>query len=282
MPTYSNSGSAFSRPGKVVSTVMLIAFGLWLAFAVGTHWAGVSEEVVALLCGNTLLILHGQIWRLITAPLVQDWHGPWGLVFVLFTLYFFGVPLEERWGGKRFVRFLIGTALVGSLFQVFFDVALPLSIRSSLGSDYWYGGMTVGSGLCIAWALHHSNSVVRLYGILPITARGMIGLTLAYPLLYLIFRNPPSEGIPALYGGAFAGWLLGGGTPSPLRRYWLKFRINRLDAEVAKEAAQRKKRVERSRLKVVEGGLAKTNPASTPDASDTGEKGRGPDGRWLN
>ncbi|HEY0468640.1 MAG TPA: hypothetical protein VGC79_30810, partial [Polyangiaceae bacterium] len=69
---------------------------------------------------------------------------------------------------------------------------------------------------------------------------------------------------------------LGGGTPSPLRRYWLKFRIGRLDAEVAREAAQRKKRVERSRLKVIEGGLAK------PDAPPDGEKGRGPDGRWLN
>ncbi len=279
MPTYSDSGSAFSRPGKVVSTVMLIAFGLWLAFAVGTHWAGVSAEVVSLLCGNTLLILHGQIWRLLTAPLVQDWSGFWHLFGVLLTLYFFGTPLEERWGGKRFVRFLLGLALIGSLFQVFFDVALPLSIRSSLGGEYWFGGMGVGSGLCIAWALHNSSAVVRLYGILPISARTLMFMTLGYPALYLIFRSPPPEGIPALYGGCFAGWLLGGGTPSPLRRYWLKFRINRLDAEVAREAAQRKKRVERSRLKVVEGGLGKSSP---PDPSANGEKGRGPDGRWLN
>jgi len=96
------------------------------------------------------------------------------------------------------------------------------------------------------------------------------------PFIYLLFRSLPPEGIPGSLGGCFAGWLLGAGSPSPLRRYWLKFRIGRLDAEVAREAAQRKKRVERSRLKVIEGGLAK------PDAPADGEKGRGPDGRWLN
>jgi len=279
MPTYSDSGPAFLRPGKVVSTVMLLVTGLWLAFAIGTHWADVSPEVVEFLCGNTLLVLHGQLWRLLTAPLVQNWNGVWDLVIVLFTLYFFGVPLEDRWGGKRFLRFLLYLAFFGSIFQVLFDVLLPLSIRSSLGGSYWFGGMAVGNGLVIAWALHHPNTVVRLYGILPISSRGMIWLTLAYPTLYLIFRSPPSEGIPALYAGCLGGWLLGGGTPTPLRRYWLKFRINRLDAEVAREAAQRKKRVERSRLKVVEGGLGKSSP---PDGSENGEKGRGPDGRWLN
>jgi hypothetical protein len=93
--------------------------------------------------------------------------------------------------------------------------------------------------------------------------------------VFLIFREPPAEGIAGLLAGCLGGWLLGGGTPSPLRRYWLKFRIGRLDAEVQREAAQRKKRVERSQLKVIEGGRGKPDEGGEPG-------GRGPDGRWLN
>ena len=276
MPTYSDSPPGLPRPGKGVTAVMCVVGGLWLAFAVGTHWAGVGPAVFALFCGNTLLILHGQVWRLFTAPLLHDPNGFWHVFSVLLTLYFFAVPLESLWGRRRFLRFLFGLAVVPSLVQVLFDVALPLSVRSSLVGDYWFGGLAVASGLTVAWALNHPSSVVRLYGVLPVTPRVLIWMAVGAPLLYLIFRSAPSEGIPALLGGSLAGWLLGGGTPSPLRRYWLQFRIGRLDAEVAREAAQRKKRVERSRLKVIEGGRT----ASDPNAES--EKGRGPDGRWLN
>lgn len=277
MPTYSDASPSFPRPGKVVTTVMCVVGGIWLAFAVGMHWAGVGPDVFALFCGNSERILHGELWRLLSAPLLQDPNGFWHLFGVLLTLYFFAVPLESDWGRKRLIRLLLGLAIVPSLIQVLFDVALPLGVRSAIVGEYWFGGLAVASGLTVAWALNHRSAVVRLYGILPVTSRTMIWMALGAPFLYLIFRSIPAEGIPALFGGCFAGWLLGGGTPSPLRRYWLKFRIGRLDAEVAREAAQRKKRVERSRLKVIEGGRA-----DPPPAGSEGEKGRGPDGRWLN
>jgi membrane associated rhomboid family serine protease len=276
MPSYSDAPPGLPRPGQVVTAVMCVVGGLWLAFAVGMHWAGVGPEVFALFCGNSLLILHGQVWRLFSAPLLQDPAGFWHIFSVLLTLYFFAVPLEKAWGPKRLLRFLLGLSIVPSLVQVLFDVALPPSVRGVLAGEYWFGGLAVASGLTVAWALNNGHAVVRLYGVLPVSSRTLIWMAVGAPVLYLIFRTAPAEGIPALFGGSFAGWLLGGGTPSPLRRYWLQFRIGRLDAEVLREAAQRKKRVERSRLKVIEGGR------TGPDPSTGNEKGRGPDGRWLN
>ncbi|MEI9940453.1 MAG: rhomboid family intramembrane serine protease [Pseudomonadota bacterium] len=276
MPTYSDAPSGIPRPGKVVKVAMCVVVGLTLAFAVGIHWAGVGADAFELFCGNTLAILHGQLWRLFTASLLQSPDSLWPLLSLLMALYFFGVPLEDQWGSKRFTRILVGLVVVPSLIQALFDVALPPSVNRFLVPAYWYGGLAVSSGLAVAWALNHRGAVVRLYGILPITPRTIILLAVGTPFVYLLFRALPPEGIPGSLGGCFAGWLLAGGTPSPLRRYWLKFRIGRLDAEVAREAAQRKKRVERSRLKVIEGGLAKPEPPAN------GEKGRGPDGRWLN
>jgi membrane associated rhomboid family serine protease len=276
MPTYSDAPSGIPRPGRVVKVAMSVVTALTLAFAVGIHWAGVSADAFELFCGNTLAILHGQLWRLFTASLLQSPTSLWPLLSLLITLYFFGVPLEQQWGERRFARFLIGLVVIPSLLQALLDIALPPSVNRFLIPAYWYGGLAVSSGLAVAWALTNRGAVVRLYGLLPITPRTIILLAVGTPFVYLLFRALPPEGIPGSLGGCFAGWLLGGGTPSPLRRYWLKFRIGRLDAEVAREAAQRKKRVERSRLKVIEGGLAKPEPPSN------GEKGRGPDGRWLN
>jgi len=276
MPTYSDAPSGFPRPGRVVKIAMSVVTALTLSFAVGMNWAGVSADAFELFCGNTLAILHGQVWRLLTASLLQSPVSLWPLLSLLMALYFFGVPQEQQWGERRFARFLLALVVVPSLLQALCDVALPPSANRYLIPEYWFGGLAVSSGLAVAWASSNRNAVVRLYGVLPITPGMVIALAVGTPFVYLLFRALPPEGIPGSLGGCLVGWLLGGGTPSPLRRYWLKFRIGRLDAEVAREAAQRKKRAERSRLKVIEGGLAK------PDSPPEGEKGRGPDGRWLN
>jgi len=276
MPTYSDAPSAFPRPGRVVKIAMSVVTGITLAFAVGINWGGVSCDTFELFCGNTLAILHGQVWRVFTASLLQSPDSLWHLLGVIASLYFFGVSLEEQWGSRRFTRFLLGLIVIPTLFQALCEIALPPSVSRLLLPPSWFGGNAVSSGIAVAWALTYRGGIIRLFGVLPITARMMIWLAVGTPFIYLLFRRLPPEGIPASLGGCFTGWLLGGGNPSPLRRVWLKFRMGRINADVAREAAQRKKRAERSRLKVIEGGLAK------PDSPNDGEKGRGPDGRWLN
>jgi membrane associated rhomboid family serine protease len=277
MPTYSGDYAppAFPRPGPIVIALMSVIGGLWLAFAVGKHWAGVPDEVFFLFCGNSLLILQGQLWRVVTAPLMSAPDQFWHVFGVLIALYFFATPLEKQWSRGRFIGFLLGLAVLPAVGQVLVDLALPPTVSRYLSQPYWFGGLAIASGLTVSWALNFRGGVVRLYGILPVTPRTLILIVVATPLGFLIFREPPAEGVAGLLTGCLGGWLLGGGTPSPLRRYWLKFRIGRLDAEVQREAAQRKRRVERSQLKVIEGGRGKAD-------SDGDSGGRGPDGRWLN
>ena len=266
--------SGLPRPGKVVMAALCLVFGLWLSFAVGMNWAGVSPEVFALFCGNAALITHGQVWRLASAPLVQDPSGFWPVFGVLVSLYFFATPLEQQWGRKRLIGFLCALCVVPGVIETLFGSFVPPSIAHSFSGAYWFGGLAVASGVTIAWAMNFRGGSVRLYGVLPVSPRMLIGIVVLSPLLSLVFRTPPSEGFLGLYSGMVTGFLLGGGTPSPLRRYWLNFRLNRLDAEVRRESQARKQRVGRSPLKVIEGGR-KTDPRD-------GDGGRGPDGRWLN
>jgi len=262
--------SPFQRPGPVVFTLMCVLSGLWLAFAVGMNWASVSVDAFLLFAGNSAAILHGQLWRLFTAPLLQTPTTFWHLFGALIELYFFGAQLENSWGRARFIRFIVSLALLQAVAQMAAELLLPGALGHYLSGPYWFGALAITGGMVVASLLSFPGGVIRLYGVLPVPPRVLLLLVVATPFGYLLFKEQPPEGVAGLLAGCFGGWLLGAGTPSPLRRAWLKFRLGRLDAEVAREAAQRKKRVERSQLKVIDGGRGKS------------DGDRGPDGRWLN
>ncbi len=255
------------RPGRALWGVMLTLFGIWLAFAIGLNWGGVSERVFLFFAGNTELILKGQLWRLVTAPLL---HVPsvGAILFLLFGFYFLTPTLEQQWGGPRLIRFLILSSLLAYGLQLFVGVLLPRSLSDRLIGEYWFGALPAVEAISIAWALTFRGQTVRLFFVLPVSTRGLILFVVGVSLLYVVTLERPTCGLLAPFGGMASGWLFGGGTPSPARRFWLKLRLARLEREAKKESVDRKKRVARSGLRVIEGG-------KDDDQS-------GPDGRMLN
>jgi len=269
------------KPGKALVRVMVALFAIWLMFAIAVNWAGASGEVFLLFCGNTELILEGEVWRLFTAPLIHFPQGNIGhILFVLLGLYFLTPTLEERWGGARTVRFLFFSGVLAYAVQVVFELVLPADIAAKLvntgvrdaSGPYWFGAFPVVEAVAIAWALTFRGQVVRLFFVLPVTSRGLILFVVGISLLRVIAASTAPEGLIAPFGGMAAGWLLGAGTPSPLRRAYLKVKLAQLDREATRGSEQRKKRVQGSSFRVIDGGQGKD------DKSDD----KGPDGRWLN
>jgi membrane associated rhomboid family serine protease len=275
----------FPRPGRALKGVMIALFAIWLLFAIGMNWVGVPESTFTAFLGSTEGVLHGQIWRLFTAPLI---HPPsvWAILFVLIGFYFLTPSLEESWGGPRLLRFLLGSALFAYLFQIGFQLILPQSLAQKLVPPYWYGSMPVLEAVAIAFALTFKGRTVRLWFVLPVSSRGLILFIVGISVLYLITLEVPSSGLIAPFGGMIAGWLFGGGTPSPARKAWLRIRLARLEREAVRERGQRKRRVERSGLRVIEGGeRGEGGDGEGPPAkggNGRGEGPRGPDGRLLN
>ena len=110
------------------------------------------------------------------------------------------------------------------------------------------------SAVSIAWALTFRGRTINLMFVIPVTTRGLIIFVVLMNVMYLIAQVAAPEGLVAPFGGMLAGWLFGSGSPSPLRRAWLKLRLAQLDAEARREADARKKRVAKSGLQVLEGG----------------------------
>lgn len=265
---------SFATPGKAVRGVMIVTFAIWLTFAIALNWGGAPLWTFELLTGNTEAILRGELWRLLTAPLMHVAQGAGGvshIVTTLLGLFFLTPRLEETWGGKRMLRFIAISALVGYVLQVLVQLVVPSSLGQRLVNPLWFGLSPALGAIAIAWALTFKNQVVHLFFVLPISSRMLIWIVVGSATLYLIVGAVPPEGLISPYGGMLCGWLLGGGTPSPLRKAWLKLRLAQLGKQSERET-RRRPRPNPGGLRVIPGGRS----------SESDDENKGPDGRWLN
>lgn len=257
------AGPSFPKPGRALWGVMIAIFAIWLAFAIALTWANAPESVFYLFCGNTERILEGEVWRLFTAPLM---HVPsvMGLFFVLLGFYFLTPTLEQQWGGARLLRLLIIASLVGYVLQMGFELAMPKTVSARLVPEYWHSSTPALEAVAIAWALTFRGQTVKLFFVIPVTSTGLIVFVVVGSLLFIVTGEMTRSGLIAPFGGMLTGWLLGGSTPSPLRRAWLKFRMKRLEDQAVRQKSQRSERVARSGLRVIPGGDDKDDDDDDP------------------
>jgi membrane associated rhomboid family serine protease len=259
---------ALPKPGPALKGILIGLLGIWLMFAVALNWGGADPGLFELFVGNTDAILSGQVWRLLTAPLVHMPNDPWHVMGVLLGLFFLGPSLEARWGGRRFAFFLWASAVIGYACQLLVEAAFS-GTAGKLSTGIWFGGVPAVEALSVAWALTFRGQTVRLLFVLPVTATGLLWFVIGFSVLRLIAVQQTAEGLISPFGGLAAGWLLGAGTPSPLRRLYLKFRYSQLQRESQRDALERGRRVKQSRFSVIEGGRRR-------DDDD------GPGGKYLN
>lgn len=149
-------------------------------------------------------------------------------LFNMMALYFFGTELENLWGERRFVQFLLASTLVAALIYVvltlLFGAAGPL-----MGSNAAVFGMLVAFGVLFP------NRPIMLYFVAQVRMRTAV-LVFAGIEVFLMLGNLNSLtgawiGNLAQLGGALGGYLMilywrwrppsfrrGGGKKPPLRR----------------------------------------------------------------
>lgn len=254
---------SFPVPGRALKAILAVLFAIWLVFALG-GWTGAGGPTFALLAGNQQAISDGQVWRLVTAMLLHVPSGSVGhILWTLVGLYFLGSSLEQSWGSSRFLRFAIAAGVLSYTSQYLISLALPEPIVARMVPPLFFGAIPIVHAIAIAWACSFKGRTVQLAFVLPISSTTLILIVVGLGLLSLIAQEVPPSGHIANFAGMGFGWLLGGGTPSPLRRILLKYRLSHLERQVNQEQRQRKQRTQRSSLKVIPGG--KNNDDDHPD-----------------
>ena len=197
-------------PWVIAGLILVIAF-VSIAGAVGArNDDGITQWILL----SVPDVWGGQLWRLVTWSLCE--RNPLSLIFACLTLYWFGNDLARRWGERRLLGFFVGvaaaaaavTALVG---LVWFDVQfVPYA-----------GSWAVLDALIISWGLLHAGAEIRLYGVIRMTGRTLVWLTVGLTVLFALFNGL------ALYVPHFAAELLVLAWLGPLRRLPAEIRRKR-------------------------------------------------------
>lgn len=107
-------------------------------------------------------------WTLATYMFV---HG--GFMHILFNmlgLFFFGPPLEARWGSREFLKFYFICGLGGALLSFLFaDHAI-------------IGASAAVYGVGLAFAMNWPDTPIYIYGIFPIPAKILFAIIVAFSL----------------------------------------------------------------------------------------------------
>jgi membrane associated rhomboid family serine protease len=189
----------------------------------GFGGAGLTPWVKRLLIANTAIyvavLLGGLFMR--SGTLVRDWFAfqpadfltrPWTLVTYAFfhagvfhllwnmlTLFFFGPPLEERWGAKGFLRVYLVAAAGGALLSVVFAFLDP--------SSYIVGASGAVLGLMMAFAMIWPDMEVHILGIIPVKMKWLVG-GLVFINLAMGLEGASGTAVLAHLGGMAAAALL--------------------------------------------------------------------------
>lgn len=179
---------------------------------------------VSFLTADPERILRGELWRLLTYPLVNV--GILNLLFALLLLWSIGYELEVGWGWRRYGLFLVVSTLLGGAVGV--------------GLSRFWPGLGLGltgmiTSVIVAWALLGPGLPTNLYGLLPIT-RSVFAI---FALLIAFFGTWEGSGgsiaqIGFALGGLPAAWFFARsrrrtpfvGTVPPLSRVFRRRRFH--------------------------------------------------------
>jgi len=162
--------------------------------------ANAAVFVVTLLWSPALelLALHPrrlltQPWGVVTYMFVHA--GFWHLAVNMLVLFFFGTPLEGRWGSREFLRFYLVAGLGGAVLSVLF---MPASVVGASGAAY---------GVMLAFAMNWPNAPIHIYGIFPVKAKWLVGFLFLLSLFEGIAGSGGGIAHFAHLGGIVAGFL---------------------------------------------------------------------------
>ena len=186
--SYFPTGVKWLIVSNVAIFVALTLFGRWI-----------GEDVRLLALAPRAVVSYFALWQLVTYLFIHA--GISHLLFNMLALWMFGVPLEQTWGTKRFLKyyFLCG---IGAGFC---DVAL----HAALGS---WGTRTVGAsgaiyGLLMAFGVLFPNQKVLMDFLFPIKAKYMVMIYGAIALLLAFSANPDGVSNIAHLGGMIFGYV---------------------------------------------------------------------------
>jgi len=145
------------------------------------------------------LVVHAQTyWQFFTYQFV---HGDFfHLAFNMLALFFFGIPVERKIGTKEFILYYLLIGTIGGALSFLVYAATGFYTITLIGAS---GAIF---GLLLLYAVLYPNSVIYIWGVIPVPAPLLI---LGYAVIELISIFSIGDGVAHLthFIGLIAGWV---------------------------------------------------------------------------
>lgn len=152
------------------------------------------------------VLLDRWLWQPVTYLFLHG--GFWHLLFNLFALWMFGMPVESQWGGRDFLKYFLLCGVGAGLCSIALAPGSPAPTIGSSGSVY---------GLIVAFALLYPDAVVYLYFLIPVRAIHMAFIFAGLEFFAGLSGSRPGVANFAHFGGMLIGYLY--------IRWWWEFKL---------------------------------------------------------
>ena len=161
-------------------------------------------------------LLLGQVWRLVTYPIVNV--SIFAVLWDLLLIWSFGSEIEPRWGSRRFAVFLLVASASAGILGVATAWLLPTSF---FGAASGFAPPLVA--LIVAWTLEGPSMPTNFFGILPMNRLGFAAIALALVVFSELEHSRSLARLVFVLGGLPVAWLFvrgfkGGGPRFPRMR----------------------------------------------------------------
>lgn len=117
------------------------------------------------------------------------------LLFNMLGLFFFGPPLEERWGSSEFIKFYILCGVGGAILSLLMPGHPIIGASASV------------YGIMMAYAMYWPDNPIYIWGILPVKAKWLVTFLIGLSLFYALTGGAPGIAHLAHLGGCAAAFL---------------------------------------------------------------------------
>lgn len=189
-PTVQIALPAFSRSMKTLSVLL---GGLWIVAALVSRAPdpGSAPDPMGPFTALVLIpsrVAHGEVWRLVTHPLLHDPASIQSLIMTVLTLWFFGGAMEARWGLRR----LLTTMAVASVVSALVVIAVG-AVFTPFWTQRAYGPAAATAMLAAAWGMSEGSRPTSFMGVVTLTGRQFTALTaVLVGLGFFLARSPAS------------------------------------------------------------------------------------------
>jgi membrane associated rhomboid family serine protease len=192
----------------VTKALMLICTAVYCVQLLMGHWLEGWFALWPVASGNFMP------WQLFTYAFL---HGePLHLFFNMFGLYMFGAEIEQIWGRRRYMNYLLASSVAGGLSQLVFTAVIG-QLGPTLGASGALFGLLLAFGM-----MFPDRTIMPLFPPIPMKAKIFVMVFGGLELLSGVFS--PYGGVAhfAHLGGMLGGWLMirfwRGQPPFPPRR----------------------------------------------------------------